>query len=296
MEHELTLNDLLGCLKRNWWKIVIFALLMALLMGVITYFFIPKKYISTVEFYIINTNESADYTQTALLSATAQLANDYIELINGDEIMSAVSTELKERGVADLNEKSLRKRISSETMEDTSMFQISVEDTDLDRAYEIACVIAEIAPDMLTDITKPGQRTASVPITTSLNAIADELGTDYAEDAAALRVLSEKLKEDNSTATVVAVLDRKDAVKINLNPEPAKTHSSPNMLRNCLLAGIIGAVISFAYFILRSLLNTIIRIEDDVKRAFKYPIIGIIPSWDISEKNNYEKADRIDSK
>ena len=63
------------------------------------------------------------------------------------------------------------------------------------------------------------------------------------------------------------------------------------MISNCILAFIIGAIISFAFFALRSILNTIIRTEDDVKKSFKYPLIGIIPSWDLNEKNLYAKTD-----
>ena len=290
MDNELSINDIFGCLKRNWWKILIFAVLAALLMGAYTHFFIPKKYVSSVEFYIINTND-ADYAQTALLSAAAQLSSDYIELIRGDEIMNAVSAKLKETGVADLSAASLRKRISAKTADESSLFTLSITDTDPQRAYDIACVIVEIAPDMLKDITKPGEKTASVPLSTSLNAISDQLEKEDPEFAKMLADKATELKETNNTATVTAVLDRKDAVMVNQQPKVAVDHSSPNLLGNCVIAAIAGAVLSAAYFILRSLINTMVRTEDDVKRAFKYPLIGTIPSWDFNDKSSYAKTD-----
>ena len=291
MENELTLNDIFGCFKRNWWKILIFAVLAAILMGVFTHFFIDKKYSASIEYYIINTNEAADYAQTALLSASVYLANDYIDIINGDEIMTEACKKLEEKGYFGFTPDILRKRLTSSTEEDSSIFKITVTDTDPKRAYEIANVLTEIAPPMLTEITKPGERTASVPLTTTLNAIAEKIEKDYSNDSKALTELASKLKEDNSTATLTAKLDNKEAVKVVRNPIEPKTHNSPNIVSNCILAFIIGAIVSFAIFALRSILNTIVRTEDDVKKSFKYPLIGTIPSWDLNEKNSYAKTD-----
>ena len=45
---------------------IIFAIVVALIAGIFTNF-LPKKYSSSVDFYIINTNTSYDYTTSALL-------------------------------------------------------------------------------------------------------------------------------------------------------------------------------------------------------------------------------------
>lgn len=289
MEHEITLNDIFGCFKRKWWKIAIFALVVTLLVGVFTYFFTPKKYSSSIEYYIINANENADYAQTALLSASIYLANDYIDIINGDEIMTAACEKLEEKGYKGFTPNKIRKLLSASTAEDSSIFAITVTDTDPKRAYEIASVLTEITPQMLTDITKIGERTASVPITTSLNAIAEKLEKDYAEESKLLYDLATELKENNHSATLTAKLDNKDAVRVIRNPVEPKTHRSPNLVRNCMIAFILGAVVSFAFFVIRSFFNTTIRTEDDIKKSFKYPLIGTIPSWNVNEKSSYTK-------
>lgn len=295
MENEITLNDLIACFKRNWWKILAIALAAVLLAGLFTHFFIAKKYTSTIEFYIINTNESSDYVQTGILGASEQLANDYVDIIRGDRVLGAVSEDLKAEKGINLSVKKLRSRIGATTDETSSLFTISVVDTDPQRAYDIANSITKIAPDLITEITKPGERTASVPVTTSLEAIAKTLKeideTKYGATADAMNTAASELRDDNSAATLKAILDYKDAVEINRYPEVATKESSPNMLLVCALAAAIAAVISYVVFVILSLLNTTIISDEDVRKAFsKYPLIAIIPSWDTSSKSNYAKT------
>ena len=287
MEHELTLNDIFSCFKRNWWKILIFALLAAILMGVFTHFFIDKKYSSSVKFYIINTNENADYAQTALLSANTYLANDYIDIINGDEIMTAACSKLEEKGYFGFTPSILRKRLSSSTTEESSMFKITVTDTDPKRAYAIASVLTEIVPDMLTEITKFDQRTVTIKSYEELSMIANDIEAKYPELAAKMKEASAELKESDHKTVFEQTLDSKPAVAVVYNPVEPTSHNSPNIVNNCLIAALIGAIVSFAFFAMRSLLNTLIRSEEDVKKAFKYPLIGTIPSWDLNEKSPY---------
>ena len=290
MEHEITLNDIFGCFKRNWWKIFIFALAAAILMGVFTHFFIAKKYSSSIEFYIINTNETADYAQTSLISANIYLANDYIDIINGDEIMNAACKKLEEKGYFGFTPNILRKKLSSSTSNDSSIFKLTVTDTDPKRAYEISNVLTEIVPDMLTEITKFDKRTVTVKTYEELSMIADNIGTKYPELAEEMKKVSAELKESNDKTVFEQILDTKPAVAVIYNPVEPTTHNSPSIVRNCLIAAVIGAIVSFAFFVIRSLLNTLIRTEDDIKKSFKYPLIGTIPSWDLNEKNSYAKT------
>ena len=287
MEHELTLKDIFACFKRNWWKILIFALLAAILIGVYTHFFVAKKYSSSVQFYIINTNEDMDFAQTNVISANTYLANDYIDIINGDDIMNAACSKLEEKGYFGFTPALIRKRLSASTSEESSIFKITVTDTNPKRAYAIASVLAEIAPDMLTDITKYDERKVTVKSYEELLMIADDVESKYPDLAADLRAKAEMLENSGHKSEFTKTYDSKPAVAVVYNPIEPTSHNSPNVVRNCFIAAVIGAVLSFAFFAMRSLINTLIRTEDDIKKAFKYPIIGTIPSWDLSEKNHY---------
>ena len=295
MEHELSLNDILVCLKKHWWKIVLFALLAAILMGCFTHFFIAKKYSSKVEFYIINTNESADFSQTSILSAATILANDYIDVIKGDDIMNAACKKLEEKGYSGFTPDIIRARISASTSEDSSLFTIRITDTDPERAYDIACVLAEIAPPMITAITKLDELTGSAQVTSEiLKKVADNIKNDYPELAEQIKEAFKDFNDKEYYSTNIGLsvdVDPKPAVQVNLGPKLAKSHDSPNLISNCLIAAIIGAIVSFAFFVIRSLLNTVIRTEDDVTKSLsKYPLIGTVPFWDLNEKTTSNKT------
>lgn len=291
MERELTLNDIFVCLKKNFWKVLAFAIIAAILMGCVTHFLIKKKYSSEIEFYVINTNESDDFSQTGILAASSYLANDYIDIINGDDIINETIKRLEEKGYSDVTPKKLRKMLSSEVSANSS-FTLKITDTDADRAYTIASIISEVAPPLLKEITKPSDRTTSVPIITMLNSIATEIGEYYPELAKDVRAVADELYAKQSTAAITQELDKKPAVRVNLAPVMAEDPDSPNLILNCLVAAIVGALISFVYFVVRSLLNSLIRTEDDVaKYLSKYPLIGSVPSWDLNEKSVYNKTD-----
>ena len=93
MTKEISLSFLINVLKSAWWKILIITVAVAIAVAAFTQFMIPKKYESTVQFYIINTSTTAEYTQTALLAANEYLANDYITIIKSDKMMEMIAEE-----------------------------------------------------------------------------------------------------------------------------------------------------------------------------------------------------------
>ena len=56
MTKEINLKILLNVLKNSWWKIIIFTVAVAIVVGALVQFVVPKKYASTVEFYVLNTS------------------------------------------------------------------------------------------------------------------------------------------------------------------------------------------------------------------------------------------------
>lgn len=77
----------------------------------------------------------------------------------------------------------------------------------------------------------------------------------------------------------VTILDR---AKTPLLP------SGPNTKRNTLLGIAIGFVLSTLLAVLKSLQDTKVKTEDEVKDLLKYPVIGVIP--DISKSGRSKKS------
>ena len=56
MTKEINLKVLLKVLKNSWWKILIFTVAITIAVGAVIHFLVPKKYASTIEFYVLNTS------------------------------------------------------------------------------------------------------------------------------------------------------------------------------------------------------------------------------------------------
>ena len=296
MNHEISFPILLKTLKKCWWKVVIIAVCAMLIMATFTICFIPKKYSSSMEVYIINTNASYDYTTSALLSANTYLINDYIAIMQGDKMLQRVCTELKdevntykgENGEAFLNEaqievinqltpKQIRSMIKSSASAESSIFRLSLSHTDPRVAYVIARKIAEIGPEEVTEVAKSKINERSTTAENIYNAM-DYFDNNKRDD-------SVEISEDDIIKyleTYNIGLDRQDCIDIIIEPKSATTHDSPNVPVYTLLAGIAATIISYVIFLLLSLSKSVIITEEDVKRNLEYPLIGIIPHWSTS--------------
>lgn len=90
----IDLLELLKSLKTHIRSIILTTLLVALLAGVVTVFFIPKKYESTVRLYLKpdSSTGTSDYSQ---VTANNLLVNNYVEMIKGNNITEKAATALK---------------------------------------------------------------------------------------------------------------------------------------------------------------------------------------------------------
>ena len=64
--------------------------------------------------------------------------------------------------------------------------------------------------------------------------------------------------------------------------------SGPSVLKNTAIGLMIGAVLCGIYAVIVLLTDTKVKTEEDVKKIFDYPVIGIIPEFKVEErgKNN----------
>lgn len=65
--------------------------------------------------------------------------------------------------------------------------------------------------------------------------------------------------------------------------------SSPNVTKNTAMGFILGLVVSLGLVFVMELMDTRIKNEDDLKRMFDYPVIGVIPEI-VVEAAKTEKA------
>ena len=273
---------------------MIVALCAMLVVATLTICFVPKKYSSSMEVYIVNTNTSYDYTTSSLLSANTYLINDYIAIIQGDMMLDQVRQSLKDeastyvdketgkpllnedqvKALSKLTNGQIRSMIRSSASDESSIFGLSISHTDPMQAYVIAYTIAKIAPAAVTDIAKSeiNERVAlAEDIYNAMDYFNDQKhnGNSGTSEADILQYLND----------YQIGLERQDCIEIIIDPKPATSHDSPNVPTYTLLAGIASAIIAYVIFLLLSLSKSVIVTEEDVKKLLDHPLIGTVPHW-----------------
>ena len=264
MTKEISLSLLLKVLKSAWWKILIVTVVIALAVAAFTEFVIPKKYQSSIEFYILNTSTTSEYMTTSLLASAEYLASDYIKIINSDQVVGIIIDKLEAEGYQEVTPKKVRSMISSTKASDASTFTITVTSTNADVAYVMANAIKDEAPEIIRSITRPSY------------------SSNYYQ----------KVKDPATGEEIFEKIDESDlecVVPVRA-PQRAITHSSPNIVTYTLLAALLAAFATYVLFLLLKLSDTTIRSESNFKELVgtSVTIIGTIPYWSANavEKND----------
>ena len=257
MTKEISLSFLINVLKSAWWKILIITVAVAIAVAAFTQFMIPKKYESTVQFYIINTSTTSEYTQTALLAANEYLANDYITIIKSDKMMEMIAKNLYDEGFGEFTYKQLRQMLSSSTSSESSTFEITVTTTDAEIAYLVADTIQNEAPQIIRETTRPSYASKYYL------KVEDNQGN----------VSYEKIDESNL-----------ECVKVVRHPRLAHSHVSPSLVTYTFIGAVLAAGIAYCIFLIVKLSDTIIRSERGARELINSDIIiiGTIPYWNNS--------------
>ena len=122
-EVTIDLMEIFKQLKTHIRSIILTTLLVALLVGVVTVFFIPKKYESTVRLYLKPDSSTgvSDYSQ---INANNLLVNNYVEMIKGNNITEKAANELK------LDQEEVSKALSVSNETNTQVISITSTTTD----------------------------------------------------------------------------------------------------------------------------------------------------------------------
>lgn len=122
-EIEINLGELFAVLKSQYKLIVISILVMTIIAGIVTTFFISRKYQSTASIYPKpEVSEGiVDYTQ---INANNLMVNNYIEMLKGNNIQSQVADTLG------LTTKEISRCVSISNQTNTQIISISATTTD----------------------------------------------------------------------------------------------------------------------------------------------------------------------
>ena len=84
-------------------------------------------------------------------------------------------------------------------------------------------------------------------------------------------------------------------VSIIDKPQMPTAPNSTGTKRNAVLGATLGAVVAFAAFFIKEILDVTIYTEEDITDTFKYPVIGTIPSITPLQSNEKRKGVKAQS-
>ena len=139
-ETEMDLLELFHHLKKKIPLLLAACLICAVATFAVTTLLIPQKYTAVTRVYVLNRSED-----TAVVSADFSLSdymiNDYKVLITGRNVTKEVISQLN----LDMTHRELSKMIQVSAPDNTRVLQISVTDTEAQRAAEIANGVRDVA-------------------------------------------------------------------------------------------------------------------------------------------------------
>ena len=151
-EIEIDLGRVFRAVLSKIWVVAIASILCAAITFGATFFFITPKYESAAMFYVNNNNLSFGDASLSIssgdLSTSRNLVDSYIVILNTRETLVDV---IDYAGVS-RTYNSLKEMISSEAVNETEIFRVTVTSTDPQEAEKIANAIAYILPKRIGTI------------------------------------------------------------------------------------------------------------------------------------------------
>ncbi len=141
----IDLVEVFYALLAKWQWIAAATLICALVMGIVTFFFITPKYQASATIYVVSRKDSA-INMSDLQIGTA-LTSDYIEIFNMWEVHEKVISNLD----LPYTYKQMSSMLSVTNTSDTRMLKIAFTSTSAEEAAEVANEYAKVASDYIAE-------------------------------------------------------------------------------------------------------------------------------------------------
>lgn len=151
MEETIDLREYFGIIKKRFWIIALITVIAAVVSGIISFFMLKPVY-EAKSTLIVNTekNEETQMITGDQFSVTQKLAVTYGEIIKSRAVLEDVIKNLK----LDNEYEELAKNVTVSPVKDTQIISISVQDTNKQKARDIANEIPKVFAKEAKRITK----------------------------------------------------------------------------------------------------------------------------------------------
>ena len=151
MEETIDLREYFGIIKKRFWIIALITVIAAVVSGIISFFMLKPVY-EAKSTLIVNTekNEETQMITGDQFNVTQKLAVTYGEIIKSRAVLEDVIKNLK----LDNEYEDLVKNVTVSPVKDTQIISISVQDTNKQKARDIANEIPKVFTKEAKRITK----------------------------------------------------------------------------------------------------------------------------------------------
>ena len=144
-EMEIDLKELFFELLAHWKMIVLSAILTGVIAMLVSIFLITPKYQSTYGLYVLT--KSSETTSLSDLQTGSNLTNDYMVVTVSRPVLDQVIENLN----LDMGYAELKGMISLNNPSNSRIIEITVTDTDQDRAEAIANEVAQVVSEFIAE-------------------------------------------------------------------------------------------------------------------------------------------------
>lgn len=145
---EISLKELLICIWDKIWIIALATVVFGLAAFTVTEYMIAPKYEATISMYVNNKTEMATSLTTSDVAAAKSLVDTYITIIESNSVLNDVAANAK----FECTPGQIKQMMSAKALNSTEVFEVSITTTSPEKSVEIANLLADLAPNKITEI------------------------------------------------------------------------------------------------------------------------------------------------
>ncbi|GAB4499056.1 MAG: hypothetical protein OHK0052_13400 [Anaerolineales bacterium] len=280
----------------QWWWIIVLATVVAALGSFLVSIQMTPVYRASATMLINEAPSSRSNEYTAILTSE-RLTQTYSQMVTMQPVLEGVIERLG-LGSAGIEPAKLASDISVSPVRDTQLIEVSVEDTDPNRAALIANTLIMVFSDQNRAMQVDRYTVSKTSLEQQLRdleARIEQINTDIQNTPKTVENQSE-ISRLETTATQYRQtyanlllsleqvrLSEAQSVSSVVLAEPARTPQSPirpRTVQNTLLAAVVGAMLAFGVIFLIEALDDTVKTPEDITHAFGVPVLGIIATHD----------------
>ena len=298
MEMELDLRHYWAIIRR-WMPLIVATTVIAAVSAFVISLNMTPVYKAIAQVRIQQASSPASVDTYSDIIASERLARTYAKLMTARPILEQALQELGLSNVIELD--ALEENVSTTPVRDTTLVEISVEDTDPQRAIALANKIPEVFARYNEEVQRSRFAESKRNLQAQLRALEQDLAEaqsqlatlrqdENADPAEVLRLEAQVTSLQTSYANLLRQFEEvrlaeAQAVDTIVISEPAAEARKvrPRTLLNTLLAAMVGLMLGLGAAFFIEYLDDTVKVPDEVERRYQVPVLAGIPKAEDEE-------------